>query len=57
MDFGIFMPSARNGYIVSAAAPQYSPSYRLMNEITDAGEENGFKFALSLVTLRGFGGP
>ncbi|MBS1887876.1 MAG: LLM class flavin-dependent oxidoreductase [Actinobacteria bacterium] len=57
MDFGIFMPSARNGYIVSEAAPQYSPSYRLMNEITDAGEENGFKFALSLVTLRGFGGP
>jgi pyrimidine oxygenase len=57
MDFGVFMPSARNGYIMSMAAPQYTPTYEMMKDITTAAEANDFKFALSLVTLRGFGGP
>jgi pyrimidine oxygenase len=57
MDFGVFMPSARNGYIISTAAPQYTPTFEMMRDITTAAEENDFKFALSLVTLRGFGGP
>ena len=56
MEFGIFIPSARNGYIMSETAPQYSPTYSHMREIIQAGEANGFSFALSLSCLRGLGG-
>jgi pyrimidine oxygenase len=56
MEFGIFIPSARNGYIISEAAPQYSPTYSYMREIMETGEENGFSFGLSLTCLRGLGG-
>ncbi|MFA3877974.1 LLM class flavin-dependent oxidoreductase [Streptomyces sp. MMCC 100] len=56
MEFGIFIPSARNGYIISESAPQYSPTYAHMRDIVQAGEENGFSFALSLSCLRGHGG-
>ena len=56
MEFGIFIPSARNGYLISKAAPQYSPTYDHMREILQAGEENGFSFGLSLTALRGLGG-
>ncbi|ORA82728.1 LLM class flavin-dependent oxidoreductase [Mycobacterium malmoense] len=57
MEFGIFIPSARNGYIVSKSAPQYSPTYSHMREIMQTGERNGFSFGLSLSTWRGHGGP
>lgn len=56
MEFGIFIPSARNGYIMSETSPQYSPTYAHMREICQTGEENGFSFALSLTALRGHGG-
>ncbi|MET9262566.1 LLM class flavin-dependent oxidoreductase [Amycolatopsis sp. NPDC004079] len=56
MEFGIFIPSARNGYIMSETAPQYSPTYDHMREIITTGEDNGFSFALSLSALRGHGG-
>ncbi|WP_028655119.1 LLM class flavin-dependent oxidoreductase [Nocardioides sp. J54] len=56
MEFGIFIPSARNGYIISETAPQYSPTYDHMREICQTGEANGFSFALSLSALRGHGG-
>ena len=32
--FGIFLPNANNGYIVSEAAPQYLPTYELQKSIT-----------------------
>lgn len=56
MEFGIFIPSARNGYIISETAPQYTPTYPMMREIIQTGEANGFSFALSLSCLRGLGG-
>ncbi|MBF6245666.1 LLM class flavin-dependent oxidoreductase [Nocardia elegans] len=56
MEFGIFIPSARNGYIMSETSPQYSPTYDHMREIIQTGERNGFSFALSLSCLRGHGG-
>ncbi len=56
MEFGIFVPSARNGYLISKASPQYSPTYDHMREILQTGEENGFTFGLSLSALRGLGG-
>lgn len=55
MEFGIFLPSARNGFIISETSPQYSPSYPMMREIAQAGEESGFSFALCLSCLRGLG--
>lgn len=55
MEFGIFMPSARNGFIISETAPLYSPTYPMMRDIAQAGEENGFSFALALSCLRGLG--
>ena len=56
MEFGIFIPSARNGYIMSESAPQYSPTYSHMREILQTGEQNGFSFGLSLSTWRGIEG-
>jgi len=47
------------GFIISETTPQYSPSYPLIKDIAQAGEENGFSFALCLSCLRvlGDGGP
>lgn len=55
MEFGIFMPSARNGFIISETSPQYSPTYPMMRDIAQAGEASGFSFALCLSCLRGLG--
>lgn len=55
MEFGIFLPSARNGFIISETSPQYSPTYPMIREIAQAGEESGFSFALCLSCLRGLG--
>jgi pyrimidine oxygenase len=56
MEFGIFIPSAQNGYIISETSPKIPADYNLMREICQTGEENGFSFALSLSALRGHGG-
>ena len=56
MEFGIFMPNSRNGYLMSEAAPQYSPTYAHLRDIVQAGEKNGFTFALTMSSLRGHGG-
>jgi pyrimidine oxygenase len=56
MQFGIFLPNANNGYIVSEAAPQYMPTYELNKQITVEAERLGFDFVLSMVKYRGFGG-
>lgn len=56
MDFGVFLPSCNNGFIISEGAPQFTPTYELNRDTLQAAERHGFKFALSLVKLRGFGG-
>jgi pyrimidine oxygenase len=57
MDFGVFLPIANNGWIPSATAPQYQPSFELNRTIVEKAEQYGFGFALSMVKLRGYGGP
>ena len=57
MDFGVFIPIANNGWIASATSPQYMPTYELNHRIVKSAEDLGFKFALSMVKLRGYGGP
>jgi pyrimidine oxygenase len=56
MKFGLFLPNANNGYIVSSAAPQYMPTYDLNKAITVEAEDRGLDFVLSMVKYRGFGG-
>jgi pyrimidine oxygenase len=57
MDLGVFMPTGKRGYILSAAAPENVPSWELNRAVIQAAERHGFGFALSMVKYRGFGGP
>ncbi len=56
MDFGVFIPIANNGWLISENAPQYMPTYQLNKNVVQEAERQGFAFALSMVKLRGFGG-
>ncbi|PRY10798.1 LLM class flavin-dependent oxidoreductase [Kineococcus rhizosphaerae] len=57
MRTGLFLPTTNNGYLYSAAAPQYAPSYALNRRATLAAEAVGMDFVLSMVKHRGYGGP
>jgi pyrimidine oxygenase len=57
MDLGIFIPIANNGWIMSKHSPQFMPSFDLNRTIAQKAEAHGFSFLLSMVKLRGFGGP
>ncbi|ETW97928.1 MAG: ABC transporter, partial [Candidatus Entotheonella gemina] len=57
MDLGIFIPIGNNGWMISATSPQYKPSFDLNRTIAEKAETYGFNFLLSMVKLRGFGGP
>jgi pyrimidine oxygenase len=56
MDLGIFLPITNNGWIISRASPQFSPSFAMNKDITLRAEAMGFEFAFSMVKWRGFGG-
>ncbi len=57
MDLGIFIPIGNNGWMMSATSPQYKPSFALNRAIAEKAEQYGYNFLLSMVKLRGFGGP
>lgn len=57
MKLGIFLPIGNNGWLISTTSPQYKPSFDLNKEVTLKAERFGFDFALSMIKLRGFGGP
>ena len=57
MEIGVFIPIGNNGWIVSSTSPQYKPSFDLNKQVVQAAERYGFDFALSMIKLRGFGGP
>ena len=57
MDIGVFIPINNNGWIISAASPQYMPSFDLNRRVVEKAEALGFDFALSMIKLHGFGGP
>lgn len=54
---GVFIPIGTNGWLVSTTSPQYQPSWELNRDATLTAERYGLDFALSMVKLRGFGGP
>jgi len=56
MDIGVFIPINNNGWIISAASPQYMPSFELNRQVVHKAEAYGFEFALSMIKLHGFGG-
>jgi pyrimidine oxygenase len=56
MKIGVFIPIGNNGWLISANAPQYMPSFDLNKEIVQKAEACGIDFALSMIKLRGFGG-
>ncbi|MDJ0389213.1 pyrimidine utilization protein A [Roseomonas sp. E05] len=57
MDVGVFLPIGNNGWLISTTSPQYMPSFELNRAIVEKAERYGFEFALSMIKLRGFGGP
>jgi pyrimidine oxygenase len=57
MDVGIFLPIGNNGWLISTTSPQYKPSFQLNLDVTRKAERYGLDFALSMIKLRGFGGP
>ena len=56
MDIGVFIPINNNGWLLSATAPQYMPSFELNRRVVQKAEAFGFDFALSMIKLHGFGG-
>jgi pyrimidine oxygenase len=51
-ELGVFLLVGKNGSIVSAAAPQYQPSYTMLKAMTRLAEDLGFSFVLSPVKYR-----
>ncbi len=49
MKFGIFLPNGRNGYIISNASPQYSPTFEHNKAIAIEAERHGFHMILSMM--------
>src|SRR5260221_8554687 len=57
MQLGVFIPIGNNGWLISTTSPQYMPSFDLNRTVVEKAERFGFEFALSMIKLRGFGGP
>ena len=55
-DFGVFLPVANGGWIVSKAAPPLDGGWRSNLDAALAAERNGLDFVLSMGKWRGFGG-
>jgi pyrimidine oxygenase len=56
VDYGVFLPVANNGWIMSETAPQYMPTFELNKDICARAETGGFDFVLGMVKFRGYGG-
>ena len=57
LEMGVFLPIGNNGFLISTTSPQYSPTFDLNREIVQRAERYGMEFALSMIKLRGLGGP
>lgn len=56
MKFGVFLPNATNGFIMSRNSPQYAPSFKHNLEISLEAERFGMDFVLAMMKYRGFPG-
>ena len=57
MEVGVFIPIGNNGWLISSTSPQYMPSFELNRTVVQTAERHGLDFVLSMIKLRGFGGP
>ena len=57
MEVGVFIPIGNNGWLISNTSPQYKPSFDLNRTVVQTAERHGLDFVLSMIKLRGFGGP
>jgi pyrimidine oxygenase len=57
MEVGVFIPIGNNGWLISSTSPQYKPSFDLNKTVVQTAEQYGLDFVLSMIKLRGFGGP
>ncbi|ATU71777.1 Pyrimidine monooxygenase RutA [Gluconacetobacter sp. SXCC-1] len=55
-DFGIFMPIANGGWILSETAPKIDGSYEYNRKAALLAEEIGLDFIMSMAKFRGYGG-
>jgi len=55
-DFGIFMPVANGGWILSATAPRLDGSYDYNRDVGLLAERMGLDFIMSMAKFRGYGG-
>jgi pyrimidine oxygenase len=56
MDLGVFCPTVNNHNVASVNLKTFEPTWELNRDFIKLAEDNGFKFALSQVTLAGWGG-
>jgi len=54
---GVFIPIGSRGWLISTTSPKTTPSFDLNRTIVLQAEHYGLDFALSMIKLRGFGGP
>ncbi|HVY14004.1 MAG TPA: pyrimidine utilization protein A [Rhodopila sp.] len=54
---GVFIPIGSRGWLISTTSPKTTPSFDLNRTVVQQAEHYGFDFALSMIKLRGFGGP
>ena len=54
---GVFLPIGSRGWLISTTSPLTTPSFDLNSTVTQQAEHYGFDFALSMIKMRGFGGP
>ena len=57
MQVGIFLPIGNNGWLISTTSPRFMPTFDLNRAVVERAERYGMDFALSMIKLRGFGGP
>ncbi|GBQ18685.1 LLM class flavin-dependent oxidoreductase [Gluconacetobacter sacchari] len=55
-DFGIFMPIANGGWILSTTAPEIDGSYAYNRRAALLADEIGLDFIMSMAKFRGYGG-
>jgi pyrimidine oxygenase len=54
---GVFIPIGSRGWLISTTSPRTTPSFDLNRTVVQQAEHYGFDFALSMIKMRGFGGP
>ena len=55
-DFGVFLPIANGGWMLSSTTPRLDGSYALNREIAVLAEDLGLDFVMSMAKWKGYGG-